>query len=40
MTKREVELLRDLDHLLREIMEMNEDEVRQILDRAVSNQDD
>ena len=40
MTKREIELLRDLDHLLREIMEMTEDEVRLILDRAVSNQDD
>jgi hypothetical protein len=35
MTKREIELLRNLDHLLREIMEMTEDEVRQILDRAV-----
>jgi hypothetical protein len=35
MTKREIELLRDLDYLLREIMEMTEDEVRQILDRAV-----
>ena len=40
MTKREIELLGNLDHLLREIMEMTEDEVRQILDRAASNQDD
>jgi hypothetical protein len=37
---REIELLRDLGHLLREIMEMTEDEVRQTLDRAESNQDD
>ena len=40
MTKREIELLRNLDHFLREIMKMTEEEVRQILDRAVSNQDD
>ena len=37
---REIELLRDLGHLPPEIMEMTEDEVRQILDQAESNQDD
>ena len=40
MTKREIELLRDLGHLLREIMEMTDDEARQILDRAESSADD
>ena len=40
MTKREIELLRDLGHLLREIMEMTDDEARQILDRAESSEDD
>ena len=40
MTKRKIELLRNLDHLLREIMEMTDYEVRQILDRALSNPDD
>jgi hypothetical protein len=34
MTKREIELLRDLGHLLREIMEMTDDEAHEILDRA------
>jgi hypothetical protein len=38
--EREIELLRDLGHLLREIMEMTDDEARQILDRAASNEDD
>ena len=40
MTKREIELLRDLGHLRREIMEMTDDEARQILDRAESSEDD
>jgi Sec-independent protein translocase protein TatA len=40
MTKRQIELLRDLGHLLREIREMTDDETRQILDRAESNEDD
>jgi hypothetical protein len=38
MTKRQIELLRDLGHLLREIREMTDDEARQILDRAESIQ--
>jgi Sec-independent protein translocase protein TatA len=40
MTKRQIELLRDLGHLLREIREMTDDEARQILDRADSSEDD
>jgi hypothetical protein len=38
MTKCEIELLRDLGHSPREIMEMTDDEARQILDRAESNE--
>jgi hypothetical protein len=40
ITKRQIELLRDFGHLLREIREMTDDEARQILDRAESNEDD
>jgi len=40
MTKRQIELLRDFGHLLREIREMTDDEARQILDRAESSEDD
>jgi hypothetical protein len=40
MTKRQIELLRDLGHLLREIREMTDDEARQILDRAELSEDD
>jgi hypothetical protein len=40
MTKREIELLRNLGHLLHEIRAMTDDEARQILDRAESNKDD
>jgi hypothetical protein len=40
MTKREIDLLRGLGHLLREVREMTDDEARQILDRAESSEDD
>jgi hypothetical protein len=39
MIKREIEMLRDLGYSPREILEMTDDEARQILDRAKSNED-
>jgi hypothetical protein len=40
MTKSEIEMLRELGCSPREIIEMTDDEARQILDRSESNEDD